>query len=161
MKNKINILNSIGILTLLILIVLVIAEVYILTESRLNIEVVRLNMLKEKVGIPLNQDLNLDIDLKCVENECHATIFYPNLINTDWYGNKIYCSEYEVYEVIRDISYNPECLVYSEYTIEQIQEQVNNYSKERLNQYADYLINEYNKINTEVDVANWTLVLDN
>lgn len=82
------------------------------------------------------QEISLKIDkLRCDENECWTKIYQKNLINTKWRRDKSYCYEFDDKEILND-NENIKCLIWSDYTLEENEQAIQDYAEKRINDWA-------------------------
>jgi len=77
------------------------------------------------------------------QEQCWVRIDQTNVTHTEWRGQKYYCSKYQECELDKegnqiDPECNPnECLEYTAYKMEQIQEKISKYSEDRRDKWLD------------------------
>jgi len=108
---------------------------------------------ESRIKLSSNID-EIDVDIspiQCNNIECYAKLSQPNVINTEWRRDKTYCSNYSVCEIeehkkildeMNDEGFIEEeciveCIEWSDYTLEENQQAVEDYLNKRLGDYAN------------------------
>jgi len=97
------------------------------------------------------QTINVEIGkIQCDTDECWATLYQKDLIQTEWKREKAYCNEWSVIEDSDDINQieipEPECLSWIEYTLEENKQAIQDYLEDKLNKWSVIEEQRQNKI---------------
>lgn len=101
-------------------------------------------------------------DIVCGNNSCRSWIYQQNVIQTEWVGNKYYCSKINTTCAYFDyntclkqdkdkcteylcLNIDDGCLQYSEYSLEQLETARTNFVYERLSNYAGEIVEDKSK----------------
>ena len=102
-------------------------------DSNVNITSIQENRIKLSSSV---DKIDVDISpIECNNIECSAKISQPDVIHTTWRRSKSYCSEYS--ECNETEECETECLTYKDYTLEENQLAIKEYTNKRLGDYAD------------------------
>ena len=110
-------------------------------DSDLTLNETSTDRIKAVANIP---EIDVEIGkIQCDDSECWASLYQEDLIQTEWRRDKSYCSEWAE---ITNETLEQECLTWTDYTLEENKQAIQDYLEKRLSDWAVVEEKRQNKV---------------